>query len=91
MLGNSYTNLSKSYLGKFFESNSNIMSQSTKDTINEISQLDLEQIYSSEHYLCSNCLNFPFIKFCKDRKNIRWTCSCFNNKKILIKDIFEHN
>ena len=35
-----------------------------------------------------NVLNFLFIKFCKDRRNIRLTCSCFNNKKILIEDLF---
>ena len=54
--------------------------------------LDIENINNiSSHYLCSQCLKFPYIKFCKDRKHIRLTCSCFNNKKILIKDLFEKN
>ena len=75
-------------LNKFYGSNSNIISQS-KDSINEIFQLDLESIPDSYHYFCANCLKFPFIKFCKDRKNIRWTCSCINNKKISIKDLFD--
>ena len=82
MLENSDKNLSK-----FYGSNSNIMSQS-KDNINKISPSNLEPILNSYHYLCPNCLKFPFIKFYKDRKNIRWTCSCINNKKILIKDLF---
>ena len=74
-------------LNKIYGSNSNFVSQS-KNNINKISQLDLEPIFDSYHYLCPNCLKFPFIKFYKDRKNIRWTCSCINNKKILIKDLF---
>ena len=58
----------------------------SKDKKNEILKLDLEPIFESHHYLCPKCLKFPFIKFCKDRKIIRLTCSCVNNKKILIKD-----
>ena len=84
MMENSYKDLSK-----FYGSNSNIMSQSN-DNINDIFQLDLEPISDSNHYLYPKCLKFPFIKFCKDRKNIRWTCSCMNNKKILIKDLFDN-
>ena len=53
--------------------------------------IDIEPIMSdsSSHYLCTKCLEFPFIEFCKDMKNIRFTCSCFKNKKILIKDILD--
>ena len=69
----------------FYPSILNNISQS-KDNKNEILKLDLEPIFESHHYLCPDCLKFPFIKFCKDRKNIRLTCSCINNKKILIKD-----
>ena len=54
-------------LSKFYDSNSNITSQS-KDNINKIFQLNLEPILDSYHYICRNCLKFPFIKFCKDRK-----------------------
>ena len=43
------------------------------------------------HYYCTSCHKFPFIKFWKDRKNIRLTCSCFNNKKILIEKLFKLN
>ena len=46
----------------------------------------LNKVDESIHYLCPKCFKFPFIKFYKDKKNIRITCSCFNNKKILIKD-----
>ena len=67
-------------LNNFNDSNSNIITHS-KDNMNEIFKLDVEPILDSNHYLCPNCLKFPFIKFCKDRKNIRWTCSCMNNKK----------
>ena len=64
----------------------------TKETISQLSDLDIEKINNiRNHYLCTQCLKFPYIIFCKDRKYIRLTCSCFNNKKILIKDIFEKN
>ena len=42
-----------------------------------------------DHYLCAQCLKFPYIKFCKDRKNIRLTFSCFNNRKFVIKVLFD--
>ena len=34
-------------------------------------------------------LFFPFIEYCKDKKNIQFTCRCYNNKKILIKYLLE--
>ena len=40
------------------------------------------------HYLCQNCLGFPFIEFFKDMKYIKFTCFCLNHQKILIKDLF---
>ena len=77
-------------LSKLYESYSSNISQS-KDNINKIFNLDLEPIFEYHHYLCPNCLKFPFIEFCKDRKNIRLTCSCINinNKKILIKELLD--
>ena len=69
-------------LNEFYGSNSNITQ--SKNNTNGIFQLNLEPIFdNSYHYLCTNFLKFPFIKFYKDRKNIRWTCSCINNKKII--------
>ena len=41
------------------------------------------------HYICSKCYKFPYIKFCKDRINIKLTCSCVNNKKISIEELFK--
>ena len=59
-------------------------------TNNQLTNLEIGTINNDrDHYLCTQCLKFPYIKFCKDRKHIRLTCSCFNNKKILIKDLFE--
>ena len=64
----------------------------SQETNNKLFHLDLGTINNIvNHYLCAQCFKFPFIKFCKDRKHIRLTCSCFNNKKILIKDLFEKN
>ena len=53
---------------------------------------DIESIPISEkqyHYICTECKKFPFIEFCKDLKNIKYTCRCVNNKKILIKDLVD--
>ena len=80
-----------------FSNNSNYLNNSNLNNTSQeknsyLLNLDIENINNnSDHYLCTQCLKFPYIKFCKDKKNIRLTCSCFNNKKILIKDLFEKN
>ena len=65
----------------------------TSEEINsDLINLDIESINNNRNlYLCTQCLKFPYIKFCKDKKHIRLNCSCFNNKKILIKDLYEKN
>jgi hypothetical protein len=51
---------------------------------------DIEAIpKESSHYLCPKCHIFPFIEFCKDKRHIKFTCRCMNNKKILIKDLLD--
>jgi len=58
---------------------------------NQLNSLDLSSIHKIiNHYICPKCSKFPYIKFYKDIKYIRLTCSCFNNIKILIKDYFNH-
>jgi len=71
----------------------NLHLNNTSEEINsDLSNLDISNINNNrDHYLCTQCLKFPYIKFCKDKKHIRLTCSCFNNKKILIKDLYEKN
>jgi len=71
--------------GKMYNST---QEQSTDNNAN------IEQIkkdYNFKHYFCARCHKFPFIEFCKDKKNIRFTCSCLNNKKILIEELFKIN
>ena len=73
---------------KFYDSNY----EHSIDNINEIFNTNTDSInndYNYNHYFCTKCHKFPFIKFCKDRKNVRITCSCFNNKKILIEELFK--
>jgi len=71
--------------------NSNLFSDSQENK-SQLQNIDIEKINNiRNHYLCIKCLKFPFIKFCKNRKYIRLTCSCFNNRKIYIKDLFEKN
>jgi len=62
------------------------------DNINEIFNTNTDSInndYNYNHYFCTKCNKFPFIKFCKDKKNVRLTCCCFNNKKISIEELFK--
>ena len=76
----------------FNYSNKSNLSNIYEEKNSQLSNLDIENINNDrDHYLCTKCFKFPYIKFCKDRKHIRLTCSCFNNKKILIKDLFEKN
>ena len=41
------------------------------------------------HYLCPNWKIFPFIEFTNSKKYIIFSCSCYNNKEILIKDLLD--
>ena len=41
------------------------------------------------HYICPKCHKFPFIEFIKSIKYVKFTCSCYNTKQILIKDLFD--
>jgi len=78
----------------FCGSNIYYQERSSIDNINEIINSNIEPInnnYNDSHYFCTNCYKFPFIKFKKDRKHIRVTCSCFINKKILIKEFLKKN
>ena len=61
---------------------------SSKSIISYCSYLDLSENNYNQHFFCTQCHKFPFIKFCKDRKNIKLTCSCFNNKNFSIKELF---
>ena len=59
---------------------------------NEIFNTSTESInndYNYNHYFCTKCYKLPFIKFSKDRKNVRLTCSCFKNKKVSIEELFK--
>jgi len=73
----------ESYVSNYeqFTENKNEVFNTNTESINDV--------YNSNHYCCTNCNKFPLIKFCKDRKNIRFTCSCFNNKKISIQEFFK--
>ena len=44
--------------------------------------------YNNNFIFCKQCKKFPFIKLCKNKKNIIFTCSCINNKKISIEELF---
>ena len=79
-------NSSNQFYGSFLEK--------FADNKNEIFTTNIETIkkdYNDNHYFCKKCYKFPFIKFCKDKKNIKLTCSCFNNKKISIEELFKIN
>ena len=78
-------NINRSYqfYGSFLEK--------INDNKNEIFTTNIESIkkdFNDNHYFCTQCHKFPFIKFCKNKKDVRLTCSCFNNKKISIEELF---
>jgi len=50
--------------------------------------IELKNVYYN-HYNCTKCHKFPFIKICKSMKNVKLTCSCFNNKKISIEELLK--
>ena len=52
------------------------------DSIEKIDNCD------TDHYYCTGCNKFPIIELCKDMENVVITCSCFNNKKITIKELY---
>jgi len=60
---------------------------------NEIFNTDIKSLKSDydydNHYFCTKCHKFPFVKFCKNRKNVKITCSCFNNRTISIEEFFK--
>jgi len=75
---------------EFNDSNSYILGNLTDNKI--IFNTNIDTIINNDndnHYICNNCHKFPFIKFCKNRKSVRITCSCFNNKKISIEELFK--
>ena len=77
---------------KFYGSKLNILGQSTTGKRNKLFNTDEESIYNNyndSHYFCVKCHMFPFIRFNKDRKSVILTCSCFNNKKMLIEELFK--
>ena len=74
----------------FIELYSSNQEQSTDNKV-ELFETNIESINNYDnynHYFCIECHKFPFIKFCKNKKNVRLTCSCFNNKKISIEELF---
>ena len=76
-------------LNKFYDSNLFSSSEKT-DKITELNNLTIEPIFDIlklGNYLCGKCLKFPYIKFSKNRRTIKLTCFCNNNKKIFIKDL----
>ena len=81
-------------LNDLFDNTSLNISSNNTYRENESFNLDIESINNTEnssHYFCTKCLKFPYIKFSKDRKYIRLKCCCINNKKILIKELYEGN
>jgi len=43
----------------------------------------------SIHYRCPKCENFPFIAFKKNQEDILYSCACYKEKHLTIKDLFD--
>ena len=77
-------------ISEFFDSN--LITQKNTSTTERFQ--NIEPILKSEygyHYLCPICHIFPFIEFTKSKKYVKFTCSCYDDKEILIKDLFDKN
>ena len=72
---------------KFYDDSNYEQSKDNEIFITNMESINNDNNYN--HYFCTKCYKFPFIKFCKDRKNVRLTCSCFNNKKVSLKELFK--
>ena len=83
---NSQNNLYNEIIGS--NSNSNNIPSMNK-TIKSPFNTNIDFILKPEehHYICNKCYLFPFIEF-KNKKYIKLTCSCFNNKEMSIADFF---
>ena len=93
MKNNNSRNKDLSKSESFFGSNFNQTNNSTND-INMQSFSYINPILKEEdkyHYLCPKCNKFPLIEFTQSTKYIKITCSCYNNKKFLIKDLFDES
>ena len=90
---NKSQDLTKSEL--FYGSNTNIhIDNESLDDINKKSLQNIDFILKKEdeyHYLCPNCFKFPFIEFCKTKKYVKLTCSCYFSKIISIIDLFDES
>ncbi len=86
---NQNNDLSKSEL--FYGSIYNIQVSNSINNKNRLSISNINPILKEEeyHYLCPKCYKFPLIEFTKSIKYVKFTCSCYNNKKISIKDLFD--
>ena len=74
---------------KIFNTNIETINNDYNNIIFNTNTESINNYYNYNHYFCIRCNKFPYIKFCKDRKNIRFACSCFNNKKISIEEFFK--
>ena len=90
---NKSQDLTKSEL--FYGSYTNIhIDNESLDDINKKSFQNIDFILIKEdeyHYLCPNCFKFPFIEFCKTKKYVKLTCSCYFSKIISIIDLFDES
>ena len=62
------------------------------DNINSLSFQNIKPILKEEEgyqYICPKCHQFPLIEFTESIKTIKLGCKCYNNKEILIKDLFD--
>ena len=85
------TNIDETNLENFYPSS--LTSQASTTDNNKVPFVaDIDAITIPEnkyHYLCPECNKFPLIDFCKDIKYIKYTCSCFNDKERVIKELID--
>ena len=86
MKENSSTLNSEVFYGSFID-NKNTAKRTTKP-FSTITSL-IKEKYSE--LFCRICKNFPLIDFCNHFDNIKYTCFCLYNRKILISDLIDNS
>ena len=83
---NNNLNKNDSFYCSILNTENDTLTNNINKTISNIDPILKEEEY---HYLCPKCNKFPFIEFSKSKKYVKLTCSCYNKKNILIKDLFD--
>ena len=88
---NEITTSSRFYSTKSKDQNDSIDIENNLFKSSFMTKIDSILKKEDAHYLCQKCRKFPFIEFSKSRKHVKFTCSCYNSKKIFNQRLYIKN